>query len=65
LIYNEYEGECMEKKDIAVGGIALGAGLLIGAVVALLYAPLSGQETRKMIVDKAGEVKEKISEKLK
>jgi gas vesicle protein len=55
----------MEKKDIAVAGIALGTGLLIGAVVALLYAPHSGQETRKMIVDKAGEVKEKISEKLK
>jgi gas vesicle protein len=55
----------MEKKDIAVGGIALGAGLLIGAIIALLYAPQSGQETRKMIVDKAGEVKDKITEKLK
>lgn len=55
----------MEKKDVAVAGIALGAGLLIGAVVALLYAPQSGHDTRKLIVDKAGEVKEKIAEKLK
>jgi gas vesicle protein len=55
----------MEKKDIAVGGIALGAGILIGAIIGLLYAPRSGQETRKMVVDKVGEVKDKISEKLK
>jgi gas vesicle protein len=55
----------MEKKDIAVGGIALGAGLLLGAIIALLYAPQSGEDTRKMIVVKAGEVKDKITEKLK
>ena len=50
----------MDKKDIAVGGIALGAGLLLGAIIALLYAPQSGQETRKQIIDKAEEVKHKF-----
>lgn len=50
----------MEKKDLAVGGIALGVGLLVGAVVALLYAPQSGEETRKQIAEKAEEIKSKV-----
>jgi gas vesicle protein len=41
------------NKDKAIG---LGIGILIGAVagaaVALLFAPQSGRETRKMIKDK-------------
>lgn len=40
------------------GGSTVGAflaGLGIGAVIALLFAPRSGQETRDMIAQKAGE----------
>jgi gas vesicle protein len=36
-------------------GIGLLTGLLIGGIVALLYAPKSGKETRKLLRDKAEE----------
>ncbi len=39
------------------------AGLGVGAVVALLFAPKSGEETRKMIAQKAGEGKDYIATK--
>jgi gas vesicle protein len=39
------------------------AGLGIGAAVALLLAPLSGEETRKRIVDKAQEGKDYVATK--
>src|SRR5258706_16194200 len=37
-------------------------GAIIGATVAMLYAPKSGKETRKIIADKTQQSKEKISE---
>ena len=44
----------MMNKDHAVGfGIGLLSGVIIGGVIALLFAPQSGKETRKMIKDKA------------
>lgn len=44
----------MNNKDLAIGiGIGLVAGAVIGGVVALLFAPQSGKETRQMIKDKA------------
>ena len=39
------------------------AGLGIGAVVALLLAPLSGKETRDMIVEKAEEGRDYVKTK--
>jgi gas vesicle protein len=39
------------------------AGLGIGAAAALLLAPLSGEETRKRIVDKAQEGKDYVATK--
>ena len=42
------------NKDKAVGfGIGLLSGVVIGGIVALLFAPQSGKDTRKMIKDKA------------
>ena len=47
-------------------GIGLLAGAVIGGVIALLFAPKTGKETRQLIKDKATEVvdtaKEKTSE---
>ncbi len=37
------------------------AGLGIGAVVMLLFAPKSGEETRKYIADKAGEGRDYVA----
>lgn len=46
----------MNKKT---GIFALIAGGLIGAVVALLYAPRSGEETRQLLVEDSREIKDK------
>ena len=44
------------NRDHAIGfGIGLLAGAVIGGVVALLYAPQSGIETRQLIKDKASD----------
>jgi gas vesicle protein len=48
------------------GGSKVGfflAGLGIGAVLALLFAPRSGQETRDMIAQKAGEGRDYVKTK--
>ncbi|HXC92747.1 MAG TPA: YtxH domain-containing protein [Geobacteraceae bacterium] len=39
--------ECDIRKNAVVGGIMLVAGGLLGAAVALLYAPQSGKQTRR------------------
>ena len=42
------------NKDHAIGiGIGLISGAVIGGVIALLYAPKTGKDTRKLIKDKA------------
>jgi gas vesicle protein len=46
--------EKIMNKDHAVGfGVGLLSGVVIGGIIALLFAPQSGKETRKMIKDKA------------
>jgi len=37
-------------------------GAIAGVAIGLLYAPKSGKETRALLKEKAGEVKEKASE---
>ncbi len=45
------------NKDNAIGfGIGFLTGAVIGGVLALLFAPKSGKETRQAIQDKTGEV---------
>ena len=52
------------NKDYAIGfGIGLLTGAVIGGVIALLYAPKTGKETRQLIKDKATEVVETAKEK--
>jgi gas vesicle protein len=41
------------------------AGAGIGAILALLFAPKSGKETRDYIVQRAGESRERVAEKSK
>jgi gas vesicle protein len=47
-----------------VGGIlvAFMAGMVVGAGFALLYAPQSGKETRRMLAKKADELKDEAEE---
>ena len=52
------------NKDLALGiGVGLLAGVVIGGVVALLFAPQSGKETRQMIKDKAADAVDTVKEK--
>jgi len=56
----------MVKRDGAAvkmffGGLVLGA--LVGGTIALLYAPMKGGDTRRMIKDKAGAAGKMIQEK--
>ncbi len=52
------------NKDNAIGfGIGLVTGVVIGGVIALLYAPKTGKETRKLIKDKATEDVDTLKEK--
>lgn len=55
----------MNKDDLATLGIGFGIGALTGAIIALLYAPQSGTETRGFIKDKAQVVKDKVTSKFK
>jgi len=50
-----------EERGYGAGGlfVAFLAGGLIGAGLALLYAPVSGKEARKKIGDLAGDVKKR------
>jgi gas vesicle protein len=53
----------MESKTLAGFGIGLLTGAVIGGVIALLYAPKTGKETRQLIRDKATEVVDEVREK--
>ncbi len=49
----------MADKDSCVGSLLLAftAGALLGAGIALLYAPQSGEETRRLLAEKAEDLK--------
>ena len=51
-----------ERNDYGsfMGGLLMGG--LIGALVALVLAPQSGEDTRKLLKDKAGELGKDISD---
>ena len=52
------------NKDHAIGfGIGLLTGAVIGGVIALLYAPKTGKETRQLIKDKATDVVDAVKDK--
>ena len=52
------------NNDFAKGlCIGLVSGAVIGGVVALLFAPKTGKETRQLIKDKATEVVNAVKEK--
>ncbi len=51
------------NNDNAKGfGIGLVTGVIIGGIIALLYAPKSGKETRQLIKDKVTEFVDTLRE---
>jgi gas vesicle protein len=55
-----------DESSSPVGGIvaAFAVGALVGAGVALLYAPQSGKKTRELLARKAGELKDHAEDAL-
>lgn len=53
-----------ENHSNRVGGLlaAFAAGAVVGASVALLYAPRSGKETRKRLADKGRELRDTMTD---
>lgn len=49
-------------SELLSGVAVFGAGILVGAGLALLFAPGSGAETREQIGSKLGDAKEKIAQ---
>ena len=55
----------MADDDISGGGailVAFALGAIAGAATALLLAPTTGEETRRLLTDKARESREKASD---
>ena len=50
----------MDRDDVKVALLSFVVGGVVGAGIALLFAPQSGRETREKIKDLAGEAKDKI-----
>jgi len=52
------------KSDSSLPIVALLAGLAVGAVIGVLFAPESGADIRGKISDKAGDLAESVKEKV-
>ena len=52
-------------KNITKMLIALGAGLLAGGVLGVLFAPDKGAETRRKIREKGKDLKDQVGDELK
>lgn len=53
------------KNNLLKGVVVFSAGLVIGSVLAVLFAPKSGKETREDIKELTEETKEKVSDFIK
>ena len=58
------KGVTLVNRDEAIGfGVGILTGAVIGGIVALLYAPKTGKDTRQIIKDKAVDVGEAVKYK--
>ena len=53
-------GRRSSSTEILPGLALFGAGILVGAGLALLFAPITGEELREEITTRAGELKERV-----
>jgi gas vesicle protein len=54
----------MNREQWGSFGIGILAGSVVGGAVALLFAPKSGKETRAFFKEKAGDIEDKLGEKV-
>ena len=59
--YNKNRGTIIMREDDSTKAVWFLTGAAIGAAIALLYAPQSGEETRRLIKKKAGEGSEQLT----
>ena len=55
---------CAQKSDSTMPVVALLAGLAVGAVLGVLFAPEKGSDTRTLIADKAKDLSDAAKDKL-
>ena len=53
-----------KSNQVATVVSAFAVGALVGAAVAVLFAPRSGKETRALLAKKTGDIKGKVGEAL-
>ncbi|MCD0490127.1 YtxH domain-containing protein [Pedobacter sp. MC2016-14] len=62
--YKKVLSNCVTRdSDSSKAVVALLAGLAVGAVLGVLFAPKSGEETRSLITDKATDLKDSLKDK--
>jgi gas vesicle protein len=65
MVHEEEENQNQEQEDELGAGSNVGwflTGAFLGAVVALLYAPKSGGETRQYLADKVQQSRDAVSD---
>jgi YtxH-like protein len=58
-------GLSRRRTHVAQDLALLGAGMVVGGAVALIFAPMSGRETRQRIARKADELSDVAADKLR
>jgi hypothetical protein len=58
-------GLSRRRSHIGTDLAMLGAGILVGGAAALIFAPMSGQETRRRLSEKADELGDAAAQKLR
>ena len=58
-------GLSRRRSHLATDIALLGTGMLVGGAVALIFAPMSGRETRERIARKADELSDAAADKIR
>ncbi len=63
-ISDRFSSKSSQAPTAAIA-LALAGGIAVGAIISLLFAPQSGEETRHMIADKTKNLADGVKDKFK